>query len=111
MHHLIRGLILTALSVAAGCVSFEPKYEGNLMSGGAGDRSTFLTKTGWGQSGNLVTGDRTQRVTMQADFSKGVGAFDFTAQFNISPPQGGNAIANAEALLHWRVEGQEVSRR
>jgi hypothetical protein len=76
-----------------------------------GDRSTFATKTGWGQSGNLITGNRINRVTMQADFNKGVGAFDFTAQFNITPPNNGNAIVNAEALIHWRVEGQEVTRR
>ena len=80
------------------------------MTSGAGDRSTFLTKTGWGQSGNLTTGGKTQRVTMQADFNKGVGAFDFTAQFNITPLSG-DAVANAEALVSWRVEGQAVSRR
>jgi hypothetical protein len=79
----------------------------------AGARSTFRTKTGWGQSGNLITGNKTQRVSMQADFNVGVGAFDFTAQFSLTPPGGGlgDAVVNAEALIHWRVEGQEVTRR
>lgn len=75
------------------------------------DRSTFGTKTGWGQSGQLTTGNQTKRVTMQADFNRGVGAFDFTAQFNLTPSSTGNAIVNAEALVRWRVEGQEVTRR
>jgi hypothetical protein len=76
----------------------------------AGDRSTFLTKTGWGQSGTLTAGNKTQRVTMQADFNKGVGAFDFTCQFSVTAP-GGRSVVNAEALVSWRVEGQEVTRR
>lgn len=81
-----------------------------MTMGEGGDRSTFRTKTGWGQSGNLTVGGKTQRVTMQADFNKGVGAFDFTAQFNLTPP-GEGGVVNAEALVHWRVEGQEVTRR
>lgn len=78
------------------------------MGGDAGDRSTFRTKTGWGTSGKLIAGNKQQRVTMQADFNKGVGAFDFTVQFNLDS---GSTIVNAEALIHWRVEGQEVTRR
>lgn len=64
-------------------------------------------KTGWGQSGEILPGSN-QKVSMQCNLDAGPGAGNYTVQFNIINP---GEVVNAEALISWRVEGQEVTRR
>ncbi len=65
-------------------------------------------KTGWSVSGNLIVGDSTKTVQLQADFAT---PGEYTLQFNIGPAVGSNTAAVAEALITWSVEGNSVQRR
>jgi hypothetical protein len=70
-------------------------------------------KKGWQQAGELVTGQRDQVVTMQANFPE---PDTYTCQFSIvtpppvlaTPP--GFPQFDAQAEVRWSVEGQSVSR-
>lgn len=68
-----------------------------------------LSKSGWGQSGTLITGAKNKKVPLQCDLAGTIGAGTYTVQFNVS---GINQFAAVpEALIAWRVQGQEVTRR
>lgn len=71
-------------------------------------------KVGWSATGRLVTGDRSQQVTLQADFQAGQNlqqAESYILQFNKVNNPLSNLPIRAEALVRWSVEGNSVSRR
>jgi hypothetical protein len=72
------------------------------------DRGEHATKTGWGTSGKLFTGQKDKVVTMQAVFPE---PGSYTAEFSRSDNPNSNSPIFAEALLTWAVEGNYVSRR
>lgn len=93
------------------------------------EESKFLDETqrltGWSTSGILTTGLGTQVGTeavarpvgptaqLQADFSRTVGAGNFTVQFSLIPQgiQQPNAFYMAEAMIQMTVQGNTVKRR
>lgn len=110
------GVILVGICLLLGCTmeTAEPSApkEDNAMGleGGPDEvrRNSGDAKTGWSVSGNLIVGDTTKQVQLQADFAT---PGEYTLQFNIGPAVGSNTAAVAEATITWSVEGNSVQRR
>lgn len=70
---------------------------------------------GWSTGGKLVTQNRNQNVSLQADFTKRDPTYDilgsgvYTVQFAISKPTTG--VYRAVATITWTVEGNQIVRQ
>lgn len=62
-------------------------------------------RTGWAQSGQLITANTNQFVSLQADFQE---SDTYLIEIGANPPLGG---AMTEAIITWTVAGNQVSRR
>ncbi len=70
--------------------------------------TTFGGKNGWGQAGQLITGDPHSMVTMQAQFDE---PGTYTVQFSKQDNAASTNPIFAVATITWSVEGHFLSRQ
>lgn len=72
-----------------------------------------MQKTGWSQSGDLITGNKGLNVKLDADFELGAhGPGTYTVQFGVQLPSGATLFGNqVQADISWSVAGNTIRRR
>lgn len=118
-------LVMGAFLMVTGCTSEVthevvrevPAVAGPVASEGSSDMASHQTigskKQGWSASGKLLSGDRSRKVNLQADFptpESYVVEFYVKARASLTAPSVYSFPARTKALITWSVEGNSVSR-
>lgn len=75
------------------------------------DPNNRVIKEGWGNGGELITGDKGGKVALMANFTESRhGAGVYTVQFAVVP-SGPTVAPDATATIFWRTAGNTITRK